>query len=128
MLWVGAWRAQMDLRSIAGAMLALAIAASPALACKGEEIFSDDFSEDSGMWPNADWLKIGGGALELKLPAGYQGFARFQGDNPKEFDMCVDITYPDAKKPETIAGIAFWWKDYDNYYGIGTAPLGVVGG
>ncbi len=120
----------MDLRSIVGAVLALAIAASPALACKGDEIFSDDFNEDSGMWPNADWITIGGGAMELKLRPGYQGFAAFRGESPKEFDACVDITYPDAKKPDggTLAGIAFWFKDYDNYYGVGTTPVGAVGG
>jgi hypothetical protein len=119
----------MDLRSIVGAVLALAIAASPALACKGEEIFSDDFKEDSGMWPSADWISIGGGAMELKLRPGYQGFAAFRGESPKEFDACVDITYPEAKKPDggTVAGFAFWFKDYDNYYAIGTTPVGAVG-
>src|SRR5262249_61837308 len=90
----------MDLRSIVGAMLALAIAASPALACKGgEEIFSDDFADDSGMWGSADWITIGGGGLELKLPPGYQGGGRYRGDGPKDFDLCVGLTYPGAKKP-----------------------------
>jgi hypothetical protein len=120
----------MDLRSIVGAMLALAIAASPALACKGtEEIFSDDFADDSGMWGSADWIAVGGGALELKLPAGYQGVARYRGDTPKDFDLCVDLTYPEAKKPDggTFAGISLWFKDYDNQYVIATTPIGAVG-
>jgi hypothetical protein len=120
----------MDLRSIVGAMLALAIAASPALACKGgEEIFSDDFSDDSGMWGNAEWITIGGGAIELKLPAGYQGVARYRGEMPKDFDLCVDLTYPEAKNPDggTYAGISLWFKDYDNQYVVGTTPFGAVG-
>ena len=38
----------MKLQTIAAAVLALTIAASPALACKGEEIYSDDFSSSDG--------------------------------------------------------------------------------
>src|SRR5262245_24182891 len=122
-------RAHMDLRSIVGAVLALAIAASPALACEGEEIFSDDFSEDSGMWPSGDWAKVEGGYLELKLPAGYQGVVPFQGGAPKDFDLCVDVTYPEAKQPDggTIAGVGFWFKDLQSWYAVATSPIGAVG-
>jgi hypothetical protein len=119
----------MALRTIMGAMLALAIAGSPALACKGEEIFSDDFADDSGMWGSADFFKIGGGFLELKLQPGYKGVALFQGGQQKEFDACVDITYPEAKKPDggTVAGFVFWFKDWPNHYVVGTTPVGAVG-
>ena len=81
------------------------------------------------MWPSTDWITIGGGAMELKLRPGYQGFAAYSGGSPKEFDACVDIIYPEAKKPDggTFAGIAFWFKDYDNYYAFGTTPVGAVG-
>ena len=120
----------MALRTIVGAMLALAIAGSPALACQGEEIYSDDFADDSGMWGDPpDWMKIGGGSMELKLQPGYRGIAFFRGGQQKEFDVCVDITYPEAKKPDggTVAGIAFWFKDWENHYVVGTTPVGAVG-
>jgi hypothetical protein len=120
----------MDLRSVVGAMLALAIAASPALACKGtQEIFSDDFAEDTGNWGNADWITIGGGSMELKLRAGYQGVARYLGDVPKDFDLCFDVTYPQTKSADgsgTLGGIALWFKDYDNMHAIITSPVGAI--
>ncbi len=59
----------MMLRTIAGAMLALAIAGGPALACKGDEIFSDDFADDSGPWDSTQFSTIAGGYAELKLDA-----------------------------------------------------------
>ena len=120
----------MVLRTIAGVVLALAIAGSPALACKGDEIYSDDFADDSGMWGNpSDWLKIGGGSMELTLQPGYRGAALFRGQTLKEFDACVDITYPEAKKPDggPLAGIAFWFKEWANHYVVATTPIGAVG-
>ena len=119
----------MALRTIVGAMLALAIAGSPALACKGEEIYSDDFAEDSGMWGTGDFFKIGGGSMELKLQPGYKGVALFQGAQPREFDACVDITYPEAKKPDggTVGGFVFWFKEWANHYVVATTPVGAVG-
>jgi hypothetical protein len=120
----------MVLRAISGALVALAIAASPALACKGKEIFADDFQSDSGSWDNAEWIKIGGGFAELTLPAGYGGVMRYLGDTPKDFDMCVDITYPADATPEGgggIGGVAFGFADYENVNLVVTAPLGVMG-
>jgi hypothetical protein len=113
-----------------GALIALAIAASPALACKGnEEIFSDDFTEDTGFWTKADWITIGGGSMELKLPSGYMGTAGYRGDVPKDFDLCFDVTYPQMKAPAGMAlgGIDLWFKDHDNKHAIITAPIGIIG-
>jgi len=119
----------MILRSFAGAMLALAIVASPALACQGDEIYSDDFSSGDGPWDNVDWATIGGGKAVLKLRPGYMGVLRFLGELPKEFDMCVDVTYPAAKNPDggTVGGLGFWFKDYENTYIVGTTPVGALG-
>jgi hypothetical protein len=119
----------MILRTIAGAMIALAIAASPALACKGPEIFADEFTDDSGPWDNTNFATIGGGQAELKMQPGYMGVLRYLGDLPKEFDVCVDITTPPAKNPDggTLGGLAFWFKDYENAYFVGTTPIGAVG-
>jgi len=99
----------MKLRTLAAAMLALTIAASPALACKGEEIFSEDFSSSDGPWADAPWFKIAGGAAEFKLEAGNSGFISYLGGNFKEFDVCVDIVNPPFKSPEgsPVAGLVF---------------------
>jgi hypothetical protein len=119
----------MIVRSVTGAILALALAASPALACKGDtEIYSDDFATGDGPWDNADWIKIGGGKLEVKVQPDRWGVARFRGDLPKEFDVCVDVTFPAVKDPTlTSGGIAFWFKDYENTYAVLLAPDGQLG-
>ncbi len=54
---------------------------------------------------------------------------RFLGDTPKEFDVCIDVTYPEAKKPDggTAGGLAIWFKDYQNTYIVATTPAGVAG-
>jgi hypothetical protein len=119
----------MELRAIAGALVALAIAASPALACKGTEIFADDFQRDSGSWDSGDWIKIGGGFAELSLPAGYAGVMRYLGDVPKDFDMCVDITNPAIASGDGggVGGTALWFTDYENVNLVAVAPAGVLG-
>jgi hypothetical protein len=50
-------------------------------------------------------------------------------DNPKEFDMCVDLTYPEAKNPDggTTGGLAFWFNNYENFWVVGTTPVGAAG-
>jgi len=117
------------LRTVVGALLALTIAASPALACKGEEIYSDDFTQPDGPWPNAAWFSINGGKAELKMEPGYRGVASYLGGNFTDFDVCVDITYPEAKNPDggTYAGLVFWFKGMDDHYEVFTTPVGVVG-
>jgi hypothetical protein len=114
----------MILRTVTGALVALLIAASPALACMGEEIYSDDFAEDSGNWANADWIKIGGGALEMALQPQYSGWLSFRGGTFKEFDVCVDITNGAA---DGAGGLIFWQKDADNRYMLVALGNGVVG-
>src|SRR5262249_43859740 len=116
-------------RAFTGALIALAIAASPALACKGEEIFSDDFADDGGPWDQTQFSKIGGGFAEVTMKPGYLGVVKLLADTPKEFDMCVDLIYPEAKTPDggTTGGLAFWFKDYENFFYVGTTPIGAAG-
>ena len=118
----------MKLRTVAAAMLALTVAASPALACKGEEIYSEDFSSSDGPWANAPWFKIAGGAAEFKMEAGNSGFIPYLGGNFKEFDVCVDIVNPPFKNPEAppVAGLAFWFKDFQNMVAVLSSPAGMM--
>src|SRR5262245_54434950 len=61
----------MVLRAVTGAMLAFAIAASPALACKGDvEIYSDDFANADGPWETTEGVTLGKGFAELKPEPG----------------------------------------------------------
>jgi hypothetical protein len=123
----------MFVRTITGAILALIVGAGPVLACQGEEIFSDDFADpilSKDLWGigTQDWLSVEKGYLQIKVKPTYSGFTGIpQGQN--EFDVCVDITYPEAKNPDggTSGGIYLWFKDWDNYYDIATTPVGGVG-
>jgi len=117
------------LRSMTGAMFALAIAASPALACKGDEIFSDDFNSPDGPWQMTDNVAIGKGSVDFKTPAGGAGAAIFVGEKPKEFDMCIDVTFPQARNPDggTLGGILFWLNDFQNMYLAAVTPVGALG-
>jgi len=119
----------MFLRTITGAILALTIAASPALACKGDEIYSDDFTDPNGPWPNPPWFTIGGGNAEIKMDPGYRGVVNYLGGDFTDLDVCVDITYPEAKNPDggTYGGIVFWFKGMEDHYEVFTTPIGAVG-
>ena len=118
----------MKLQTITAAMLALTIAASPALACKGEEIYSEDFSSSDGPWANAPWFGIAGGAAEFKMEAGNSGFIPYLGGNFKEFDVCVDVANPAFKNADAppVGGLAFWFNDFQNMVGVLVAPAGVM--
>jgi hypothetical protein len=113
-------------RTIAAAMIALTIAASPALACKGEEIYTDDFTSADGLWATAPWFSISGGSAEFKMAPGNSGFIPYLGGNFKDFDMCVDITNPEFKNSDSppVAGLAFWFKDFQNMTAVLSVPLG----
>jgi len=118
----------MKLQTIAAAVLALTIAASPALACKGEEIYADDFSSSDGPWAPAPWFSIAGGAGEFKLEPGNTGIVPYLGGNFKEFDACVDIANPVFKNPDAppVAGLAFWANDFQNMAAVLLSPVGVM--
>jgi hypothetical protein len=119
---------KMKLQTITAAVLALTIAASPALACKGEEIYADDFSSSDGPWANAPWFSIGGGAAEFKMEAGNSGFIPYLGGNFKEFDVCVDIANPAVKNADAppVAGLGFWFNDFQNMAAVLLTPGGVM--
>jgi len=115
---------------IVGAVLATAVSIGPVLACEGEEIFSDDFSDvtlSRDMWGGGDFISIEKGFLQIKNKPGYAGLTPIPLHQP-EFDACVDVIYPAANKPDgTHGGFAFWFKDWDNYYEVITTPAGGLG-
>jgi hypothetical protein len=121
----------MALRGFAGAMLALAVAASPALACKGEtEIHSDNFADAGGPWDGTDNVTIGGGYATLKTEPGKNAVLAYIGGQFKEFDVCADITIPATKNPDggAVAGILFWFSGNPaDFYGMIMTPGGMLG-
>jgi len=121
----------MLLKTILGGAFALVIAASPALACKGTEIFSDDFSSSDGPWQHTDGVNIGGGFAEMKPESGKNAVMVYESQQIKDFDVCADITYPQAKNPDeggAIGGIIFWLTlDPASFYLMATTPGGMLG-
>jgi hypothetical protein len=120
------------LRILSGAIFMLVIGANPvSAACQGDELFSDDFSDpqlSKDQWPSVEAISIGNGYLQIKPKPQYRNFVPIPGGD-KEFDLCVDITYPQAKQPDggTFGGAVFWFKDWKNHYYVWTTPVGVVG-
>lgn len=114
---------------LTGALL-VAVGASPVLACQGDEIFSDDFSDQAlskDVWGDSEWFSVEKGYLQIKNKPNYRSIARIPL-NQAEFDVCADIIYPASANPEnTIGGFGVWFKDWDNYYEVITTSVGGVG-
>jgi len=120
----------MLLKTILGGAFALVMAVSPALACKGKDIFSDNFSRSDGPWQVNEGVTIGGGFAELKPPGDGAAVAIYEEAQIKDFDMCADITYPQARTPEEGgAGGFFFWVNIDplSFYIVATLPNGMAG-
>src|SRR5262245_14028612 len=101
-------------RTIACAAVALMIAKGSVLACEGDELFADDFSDPSvsaDLWPTkGDWFTIAKGYAQIKVERGRTGFAPIPSSQ-NEFDVCADIVFPEAKNTDggTYGGFIFWW-------------------
>jgi hypothetical protein len=119
---------------ITGAITALVIATSSVLACDGNEIFSDDFSDpilSADLWGVSDSnaaISLGAGYLEIKSAPGYKNRVAVPSGT-RDFDVCVDITFPAAKNPDggTEGGLIFGLSDWDNLYEAAVTPVGGFG-
>jgi hypothetical protein len=121
----------MSWHNVIGAILALAVMSSPALACKGgEELASDDFT-DGTAWTDAPEASFGSGKLSLKPKPDQYAWVFWNNGYFDDADVCVDITYPSAKNPDggVLGGLIFWWQPESNNvaYMLWTTPAGLVG-
>jgi hypothetical protein len=102
---------------MAGAFVAMAVAVSPALACKGSEsLLRDDFNETDPAWntwfPDGSSFSIGGGKLQAKSDPGKWGVLQYEGAFFPAADACVEISAPSVRDPANIwAGLAFETAD-----------------
>jgi len=118
----------MTWRVLSVAALAAAMcAASPALACKGQNVlFEDNFTDDSN-W--GDISQYGGtianGALKLTAKKGYVMRFLYQGDSFDKADICVDVT--ESTAGDTGGGLIFAAADYNSYYYLWMNPAGLAG-
>lgn len=120
----------MPLRRVTGALMmsavfAIAVAASPALACKGAtSLLRDDFTDVDPAWQDmfADnghgTFQIGGGKVVVKTDPGYYDALMYQGDFYPAGDACVTITNPGpVRDPSNIwAGMVLQAGDGSWYF------------
>jgi len=121
----------MSWQKLTGAMLAFALLSSPALACKGgEELGADDFS-DGSAWTEASEATFGSEKLALKPEPSKYAWVFWNNGDFDDADICVDMTYPTAKKPDggVFGGIIFWYQYQANRvaYMLWSTPVGLVG-
>src|SRR5205807_4814842 len=93
----------MPLRLVTGALLAMAVASSPALACKGPNvIFADNFAEADPGWSTSDAIAIGSNSIQLKSQPGGVTGSFYSGSFFEDADICIDATSPAAKNPADV--------------------------
>jgi hypothetical protein len=116
----------MSLRFATGALFAIVLASSPALACKGPNVvFADSFAEADPGWGTNDQLVIGSNRAQLKSQPGGVAGSFYTGSFFDDADICIDVTSPAARNPaEVNAGLVFWADDWDNFYMFQITPDG----
>ena len=118
----------MSWKTIPGALIALAIASSPALACKGKTVlFEDNFTDRDPAWGSSEAVVIEKGVMKITPPPNGVGAAYYSGDLFEKGDFCVDVTIPELKDPQnTVAGLIIGGQDYGNWYLVVLKPVGAV--
>jgi 3-keto-disaccharide hydrolase len=122
----------MMMKSVIYAVVAAALATSPALACKGKNVlFEDDFAEPDPAWGMWDAISITDGSLIIKTGASGIYSVLHEADVYDKADMCVDVTIPKYGKPGDVAASLLFGAQYNgdskNYYQFWISPNGSVG-
>lgn len=110
----------MSWKLVTGVVVAIGLAASPALACKGKTVlFEDNFKDADPAWASGEGFSIEFGQAKIAVKPNGGLTSLYGGSLFENADMCVDVTIPEAKHPSyTAGGIVFWAQDYGNYYGL----------
>jgi hypothetical protein len=117
------------MRSIVGVVaLGLAIAATPAQACKGTNTrFTDDFRQVDSSWGvDPDAVSVEDGKVKIKPDATSNYVVLYKGPKFVDADLCVTIQIPAlyGGRNELRAGAVFWAANYDSYYAFLIQPDG----
>jgi hypothetical protein len=105
--------------TVVGAIFAVAIAASPALACKGATVvLQDDFTDEDPAWvTDGGTPKIGGGKLLATSQPGKVFWLEYGGSYFGGADACIDIAAPTVREPASIkAGLGFMGADGSAFF------------
>lgn len=114
--------------ALTGAFFGMAVAASPALACKGATVLlQDDFTDMDPAWNvlYGDW-SAENGKLTAKSEPGKIGLLLYDGAFFPAADVCINVTAPTVRDPTSVmAGIGFWAGDSSYFMTI--RPDGFAG-
>jgi hypothetical protein len=100
--------------------LATAAAAQPGSApttgCNGTVLLEDNFAQVDPAWSLTNpFTTISGGKLRINAKPGFGYGAFYEGALFGNADMCVDVTMPEVREPNTISGgLLFHFQDFDN--------------
>jgi hypothetical protein len=104
----------MSFRFITGVAVAIALASTPALACKGRKVLSsNDFAKEDSSWEAvlAGEFTLSGGRAQFKSEEGKIGGILNQGERAEGGDFCVDVIAPDYRGGGSeFAGLLFGFK------------------
>jgi hypothetical protein len=110
---------------VAGAM---ALAGTPAWACKGTKtLFTDDFQQVDASWGlDAPDVTVEDGKVKVKPQPNISNLLIYKGLNFGQVDICLTVRMPNivSNNDNTMAGPVFWQQDYDNYYMFMITPSG----
>lgn len=121
----------MSIKFITGMVVALALASTPALACKGRNVaVADDFSREDAAW-EAVWgeLTVSNGRGQLKSEPGKLAMVIYNGEDFESGDICVDMISPNVRGG-VFAGIAFgatFTEPFGMYAYVLNAAEGTIG-
>jgi hypothetical protein len=106
----------------------VALAGTPALACKGSKtLFTDDFQQVDASWGlDAPDVAVEDGKVKVKPQPNISNLLIYKGLNFGEVDICLTVRMPNvvSNNDNTMAGPVFWQHDYDNYYMFMVTPSG----
>ena len=114
---------------LTGALFAIAVASSPALACKGATVLlQDDFTDMDPAWDKVfGEFNVTDGKMVGKTEPGKIGLLIYGGSFFPGADACVDVIAPTVRDSASIqAGLGFWAGDSSYFMAIrpdGTAAV-----
>ncbi len=110
-------------------VVALMLAASPALACTGQSVqLEGDFKTGDQGWGQEDQrFRVKGGEATLTPEPGTQTARWDTVVSITDLDACVSMAMPASATDtsRTYAGLLFWLTDKDNFYEAVVAPNGL---
>jgi hypothetical protein len=115
----------MSLKLLTGVAVAMALASTPALACKGRKtMFLDDFARQDPSWTQIlGEFGVSNGRAQLKSGEGKFAAAGNDGDYFESGDLCLDVIAPDYRGGGgEFGGILFGLQDLSNFHAFWVSP------